>query len=83
MWTSASNAHRVQEIAVTGASTLWYGNIGVDVAASPTAASIDAALEPDQKDGFLYFVAIPDADTHAFAKTHAEHQDNLRKYGYL
>jgi UPF0755 protein len=50
---------------------------------TPSVESIDAALEPDQKDGFLYFVAIPDADTHAFAKTHAEHQDNLRKYGYL
>jgi len=45
--------------------------------------SIDAALAPDQADGFTYFVAIPDKQTHAFAKTLREHEDNLRKYGYL
>ena len=50
---------------------------------TPSLASIDAALKPDQKDGYLYFVAIPDSDEHAFAKTLAEHNANLRKYGYL
>jgi UPF0755 protein len=50
---------------------------------TPSVASIDAALAPDQRDGFLYFVAIPDEQTHAFAKTLAEHNANLRKYGYL
>ena len=38
---------------------------------------------PDQADGFVYFVAIPDSDEHAFAKTLAEPNANLRKYGYL
>jgi UPF0755 protein len=50
---------------------------------TPSLASIDAALDPDKADGYLYFVAIPDTKTHAFAKTLAEHNANLRKYGYL
>jgi UPF0755 protein len=50
---------------------------------TPSLASIDAALAPNQDDGFLYFVLIPDTNTHAFAKTHAQHLENLRKYGYL
>lgn len=52
---------------------------------TPSLASIDAALEPNQRRGFLYFVLIPDTSpgTHAFARTHAEHEANLLKYGYL
>jgi UPF0755 protein len=51
--------------------------------ATPTVVSIDAALEPDTSDGYFYFVAIPDGGgSHAFAKTYAEHQANLKKYGY-
>jgi UPF0755 protein len=49
---------------------------------TPSLASIEAALVPDQEDGFLYFVAIPDERSHAFAKTLAEHNANLKKYGY-
>ena len=50
---------------------------------TPTLASIDAALAPDTESGFLYFVAKPDgSNEHAFAKTAAEHQQNLKKYGY-
>jgi UPF0755 protein len=51
---------------------------------SPTAKSIDAALAPDTEAGYFYFVLIPDSGgKHAFAKTFAEHNANLRKYGYL
>jgi len=51
--------------------------------ATPTAASIDAALAPDTADGYLYFVAKGDgSNTHAFAKTYKEHLANLKKYGY-
>ena len=51
---------------------------------SPTVASIDAAISPDTTDGFLYFVAIPDGGgKHDFSKTLEEHEDKLRKYGYL
>jgi UPF0755 protein len=51
---------------------------------TPTVASIDAALTPTTKPGYLYFVAKHDGSrTHAFAKTLAEHEANLRKYGYI
>ena len=48
---------------------------------TPTLTSIDAALEPDTKDGYLYFVAKGDGTgTTAFAKTLKEHQANVKKY---
>jgi UPF0755 protein len=51
---------------------------------TPSLPSIDAALEPDTGDKYIYFLAIPDgAGAHAFAKTFDEHQANLKKYGYL
>jgi UPF0755 protein len=50
---------------------------------TPTVADVDAALKPDQSAGYLYFVAIPNTKTHAFAKTLSEQNANLRKYGYV
>jgi UPF0755 protein len=55
---------------------------------TPTVASIDAALEPNTKTGYLYFLAIRDANgkstgRHAFAKTEAEQIANMKKYGYI
>jgi UPF0755 protein len=50
---------------------------------TPTIESIDAALAPNTKAGYLFFVAKPDKKTHAFAKTEAQHRANLKKYGYL
>jgi UPF0755 protein len=51
---------------------------------TPTVASIDAALEPDTTEEYLYFLAIPDGGgAHAFAKTNKEHNENRRKYGYI
>ena len=48
---------------------------------TPTITSIDAALEPDTKTGYLYFLAKGDGSgTSAFAKTNKEHQANIRKY---
>ena len=48
---------------------------------TPTLASIDAALEPDTKDGYLFFVAKGDGSkTTAFAKTLKQHQANVKKY---
>ena len=50
---------------------------------TPSLPSIDAALEPDTEDAFIYFLAIPDGGgAHAFAKTKVEHDENRRKYGY-
>jgi UPF0755 protein len=50
---------------------------------TPSLASIDAALAPDTTNHYLYFVAIPNGGgKHVFARTYAEHQANLKKYGY-
>jgi UPF0755 protein len=51
---------------------------------TPRLSSIEAALAPNTKTGYLYFVAKGDGShTHAFARTLAEHEANLRKYGYI
>jgi len=51
---------------------------------TPSLSSIDAALNPDTKAGYLFFVAKNDGSgTSAFAKTQAEHEKNLKKYGYI
>jgi UPF0755 protein len=48
---------------------------------TPTITSIDAALDPNTKDGYLYFLAKGDGSgTSAFAKTFKEHQANIKKY---
>ena len=48
---------------------------------SPGAAAIEAALNPNTADGYLYFVAKRDgSNAHAFARTYAEHQANIRLY---
>ena len=48
---------------------------------TPTLKSIEAALNPDIKDGYLYFVLKNDGSkTMAFAKTYAEHLRNVRQY---
>jgi len=49
---------------------------------SPSVASIDAALAPNTKAGYLFFIAKGDGtDSSAFAKTLAQHQKNVAKYG--
>lgn len=45
--------------------------------ATPTRASIEAAFDPDQRQGFLYFVACEGSTTHKFAKTLAQQQQNI------
>ena len=62
-----------------------YQNVGLipGPICTPSLAALDAALEPDTKTGYLYFVARTDGSkAHAFAKTYAEHLANLKKYGY-
>lgn len=50
---------------------------------TPSVPSIDAALEPDTSNKFLFFVAIPGGDgAHDFSKTLKEHQEKLKRYGY-
>lgn len=51
--------------------------------ATPTVASIDAALAPDTSEGYIFFLAIPDGGgAHVFAKTLDEHNANRAEYGY-
>jgi UPF0755 protein len=51
---------------------------------TPRVLSVEAALAPDTSTGYLYFINLPDGSgVLAYAKTLAEHQANLRKYGYL
>jgi UPF0755 protein len=47
---------------------------------TPTVASIDAALAPDTRGGYLFFLAKKDGTT-VFARTYAEHLANIAKYG--
>ena len=48
---------------------------------TPSVASIDAALNPATKTGYLFFVAKGDgSNTHAFAKTYQEQLANQKKY---
>jgi UPF0755 protein len=50
---------------------------------TPSLASLDAALSPNTKAGYTYFVAIPNGDgAHDFSKSLAEHERKLREYGY-
>ena len=51
--------------------------------ASPSRASIEAALKPDMSRKEMYFVLIPDSGgRHDFSKTLAEHEAKAKKYGY-
>ena len=48
--------------------------------ATPTRASLEAALESQHQDkGLLFFYACPGSDTHTFAKTAAQHSRNIAK----
>jgi cell division protein YceG involved in septum cleavage len=50
---------------------------------SPSGPSLVAAMTPDTTAGYLYFLAKNDGTgTHAFAKTQAEQDANLKLYGY-
>ncbi len=69
--------------ALAGYNTYTSKGLPPGPIATPTVPSIDAALDPDTKGGYLYFVAKNDgSNTTAFAKTYKEHQANLKKYGY-
>ncbi|HEY8437781.1 MAG TPA: endolytic transglycosylase MltG [Candidatus Limnocylindrales bacterium] len=49
---------------------------------TPTLASIDAAVQPNTKDHYLYFLAKNDKSGDiVYAKTLKEHQQNIKKYG--
>jgi UPF0755 protein len=47
---------------------------------TPTEIDIDAALHPNQKAGYLYFLALPNSGKNIFAKTLAEQTASIHKY---
>ena len=48
---------------------------------TPSVASIQAALNPDTKDGYLYLPGQEGRSGTVYAKTYAEHLLNIKKYG--
>jgi UPF0755 protein len=66
-----------------GYNTYRNGGLPPGPLATPTIASIDAALNPDTTEGYVFFLAKNDgSQAHAFARTLAEHEQNLEEYGY-
>jgi len=66
---------------VAGYNTYTHKGLPPGPLCTPTMTSIDAALEPDTTEGYLYFLAKGDGSgTSAFAKTFKEHQANIAKY---
>ena len=47
---------------------------------TPTEVDIDAALHPNTKAGYLYFLALPNSQHNVFAKTLAQQNANIKKY---
>jgi UPF0755 protein len=67
--------------AIDAYNTYTHAGLPPGPIATPTLTSIDAALAPNTKDGYLYFLAKGDGSgTTAFAKTYKEHQANIKKY---
>jgi UPF0755 protein len=66
---------------LAGYNTYTHKGLPPGPICSPALASIDAALAPDTKTGYLFFIAKGDGTgTSAFAKTQAEHDKNVAKY---
>jgi len=84
-WTVPEGPLKDQQLpeSLAGYNTYAVRGLPPGPIATPTIASIDAALRPDTKSGYTYFVAIPDGNgKHDFSKTLAEHQKKLKEYGY-
>jgi UPF0755 protein len=84
-WTVPEGPLKDQQLpdSLAGYNTYVVRGLPPGPIATPTVVSIDAALKPDTKSGYTYFVAIPDGGgAHDFSKSLAEHQKKLKKYGY-
>jgi UPF0755 protein len=65
-------------------NTYHHAGLPPNPICSPSGPSLVAAMKPDTTEGYLYFLAKNDGSgTHAFARTQAEHNANLKKYGYI
>lgn len=69
--------------ALVGYNTYTQAGLVPGPICTPQLSSIDAALAPDTKEKFIYFLAIPDGGgKHVFAKNLKEHNKNRAEYGY-
>lgn len=67
---------------LTGYNTYIHQGLPVGPICTPTVKSIDAALNPDTKDKYLYFFGKEDdSGETVYAKTAKQHQANIAKYG--
>ena len=67
---------------LAGYNTVTHTGLPPGPICTPTLSSIDAALNPDTKDKYLYFLAKRDGTNETvFAKNFAQHQKNIAKYG--
>ncbi|MFH0830891.1 MAG: endolytic transglycosylase MltG [Parcubacteria group bacterium] len=60
-------------------NTYLYGGLPPGPINSPGLSALQAALHPEETD-FMYFVSDPDTGETHFAKTLAEHNENVKKY---
>ena len=84
-WTVPEGGIKDQQLPerLAGFNTYLVRGLPPSPIATPSLASLDAALAPDTKSKFTYFVAIPNGGgAHDFSKSLAEHEQKLRKYGY-
>ena len=67
--------------ALAGFNTYTHQGLIPGPICTPTIADIDAALNPNIKDKYIYFLAIPDSGGKTvYAKTKAEHDKLVAKY---
>jgi UPF0755 protein len=79
-WTTVGKGLSGVQVSAALSSFQTYVNPGLPDGPidSPTLPSILAALNPDTKQGLLFFYACPGSKTHLFAKTLAQQQANIR-----
>jgi UPF0755 protein len=83
-WTTLPNGYQLpadlpEELA--GFNTYTHQGLIPGPICTPTIEDIDAALKPDTKDKYIYFLAIPDSGGKTvYAKTKAEHDKLVAKY---
>lgn len=66
--------------AIAGYNTYTSKGLPPGPICSPGLASIDAALSPDTKTGYLFFLATGQDGKTVYAKTQAQHDANVKKY---